>query len=399
MVIRTPNPSINIPKIDAEKIPQPIQWHSLKCKLVTPMYGGGVKSTVVDTDMPIRVTGIRGQLRFWWRLLATQKWYKSDTTKQIKEKEFALWGGMNDGDEDGKAGLVLLRVKDFNNINVQKWAEYILHKKEKRSKKNNGIQLQLQINHWKGLSYVLFPAQGKLKDDRTKVEEEPHSLLKEGLTWRLDVAFAPQITKSQKEQVIETIRWWATFGGVGSRTRRGLGSFQVTQADNFQITECINFQQVLVPVSKNEVENYHLKIANTGTNRDAIKALETAIKQLQTFRQNINAETKTFNNSKEKVKDKEFPIATFGLPIISEDTSKSIEPLDPDNKMGRMSSPLIVKAVPQDGQWKGTALLLPYEHIEDKKIEVNHQEYKIKKSHLAKLEEFVKKFPNHRTQG
>ncbi len=52
MAIRTPNPSIDIPNIDDVKKIRATQWHSLKCQLVTPMYGGGVTSTVVDTDMP-----------------------------------------------------------------------------------------------------------------------------------------------------------------------------------------------------------------------------------------------------------------------------------------------------------------------------------------------------------
>lgn len=39
------------------------------CELITPMYGGGVKAGRVDCKMPIRASALRGQLRFWWRLL------------------------------------------------------------------------------------------------------------------------------------------------------------------------------------------------------------------------------------------------------------------------------------------------------------------------------------------
>jgi hypothetical protein len=38
-------------------------------EIVTPMFGGGAKAGIVDEKMPIRVTEIRGHLRFWWRLL------------------------------------------------------------------------------------------------------------------------------------------------------------------------------------------------------------------------------------------------------------------------------------------------------------------------------------------
>ena len=37
-------------------------------KLITPMYGGRIVAGVVDEEMPVRVTSIRGHLRFWWRL-------------------------------------------------------------------------------------------------------------------------------------------------------------------------------------------------------------------------------------------------------------------------------------------------------------------------------------------
>ena len=33
-------------------------------KLITPMYGGGVVAGVVDEEMPVRATSIRGHLRF-----------------------------------------------------------------------------------------------------------------------------------------------------------------------------------------------------------------------------------------------------------------------------------------------------------------------------------------------
>ncbi|AKG18397.1 hypothetical protein AAX09_02130 [Moraxella bovoculi] len=83
--------------------PNPLTWHTLNCELITPMYGGGVESTVVDRHMPIRTSSIRGNLRFWWRLLAKHKWKLDD----IATKEKDIWGGMGNSDDEGKAGKVL----------------------------------------------------------------------------------------------------------------------------------------------------------------------------------------------------------------------------------------------------------------------------------------------------
>ena len=69
-------------------------WQKIRCELVTPIYGGGVQAAIPDISMPIRATAIRGQLRFWWRLLAQKKWHLSG--KSLREAEFRLWGGIGE---------------------------------------------------------------------------------------------------------------------------------------------------------------------------------------------------------------------------------------------------------------------------------------------------------------
>ena len=72
------------------------------CKLITPMYGGGVKPGEVDRDMPIRASALRGQLRFWWRLLHGAD--KDSTDLFIAES--ALWGGISsDGPQASKVAV------------------------------------------------------------------------------------------------------------------------------------------------------------------------------------------------------------------------------------------------------------------------------------------------------
>ena len=42
---------------------------SLTLRLETPMYGGGAKNGVTDTNYPVRISSLRGNLRYWWRML------------------------------------------------------------------------------------------------------------------------------------------------------------------------------------------------------------------------------------------------------------------------------------------------------------------------------------------
>ena len=56
-------------------------------------------------------------------------------------------------------------------------------------------------------------------------------LLKAGYTFELVLRFRQATTCQQQEEVLEALRWWASFSGVGARTRRGLGAVKVTSDD------------------------------------------------------------------------------------------------------------------------------------------------------------------------
>jgi len=64
------DPSVALSAWSETKAAEADPWTHYTCKLVTPLYGGGVRAAEVDTAMPIRAAGIRGQLRFWWRIVA-----------------------------------------------------------------------------------------------------------------------------------------------------------------------------------------------------------------------------------------------------------------------------------------------------------------------------------------
>lgn len=391
MAIRTPNPSISIPSL-GDYVPA-VQWHTLNCELITPMYGGGVISTKVDEKMPIRASAIRGQLRFWWRLLAKYKWKLND----IPEAEKELWGGMGVGDTDGQAGQVLLKIKNCSKPNIEAWAVY-------EPKSNQ--KLELKPRGWANVPYALFPAQGKLKNKGMEVEEYPHELLREGFAWELQVAFLPSIEQlknkflennqpTSEEQVWESIRWWSNFGGVGARTRRGLGAVQIQQNQFF--TKIVSIDEL-----KMLGFSVQTKVANRNS---AYQAWEYAVKALERFRQigvgrndyssrshwsepdAIRAITgqSIAKHSQRKTKGDIFPRAGFGLPIITkfkdnnakgDDVSKTVDPITTTLRLKyrkdvnadwsmceRLSSPLILRPyIDEQNQWYSLALVLN-EHL------------------------------------
>lgn len=412
---------MSLRKID-ESIPIPTdipKWESIQCKLVTPMYGGGVKSAEPDIQQPIRVTAIRGQLRFWWRLLASQKVFELPENVSIRQAEFALWGGMNDGDESGKASAVLLRVNNVLFAGKNTW------------ELENATELYTKYapNMSDILNYVLFPARPK--------KGQPHKirLFKPQLTWQLewlldrhaDIFFEIKEDKDGKKirtfaqdkydqllpQLITTFRWWATFGGIGARTRRGCGAF---------IVEKSTLSEIVAPLSLDEIQEANCKLALIDIDRDAmikeleqeqkqkksnsekekskrekddaILAWELAVKRLRDFRQGVGIGrnppsekartekkpagrsrwtepdairrlTKTYPAKHAPVHEggNQFPRGMFGMPIIfhfsgnHEPQKSSLQPKDKE----RMASPVIIRPIYQNQKWQAAALLLPYD--------------------------------------
>lgn len=86
--------------------------------------------------------------------------------------------------------------------------------------------------------YVLFPMDSEEKREKTL-------LIKEGLTWILQWRLSEKANETDREQVLETLRWWVNFGGVGARTRRGSGAFVVKDSSNPVFKQSLSIDEVM----------------------------------------------------------------------------------------------------------------------------------------------------------
>ena len=359
-------------------------WNSMRCRLVTPMYGGGVQAAIPDIKMPIRAAAIRGQLRFWWRLLAKQKWGLQG--EALCQAEWALWGGMETNNTDGQASKVFLRVKEIKfkgkpveillrDALTDLFTEYAPH-------------------------YALFPAR------LTQGQAPSIRLFKPDLKWELHWRLAASASEKDKQQVLETLRWWAMFGGVGARTRRGCGAF---------IVETCSVEEIMQPISAEEAKAAGCRLEmRQESSQNAMGAWEEAVKRLRDFRQGegvgrnkgcnkghcrpgrsrwpepdaIRRITKhpCGHHQPEHPEDNIFPRGMFGMPIIFRfmggGKSADIQLLPKDK--GRMASPLIIRPVINSQKnWVAAALLLPYEHLMD--LEATVEGGCLKGKHMVKL--------------
>lgn len=95
--MREPPSSVSVPDVTALP-PRPLPpLADLELMVVTPLFGGGVETGVVDPQQPIRAAAIRGQLRFWWRTCNAAR-FESLTALQREER--CLWGSATKQKDD-----------------------------------------------------------------------------------------------------------------------------------------------------------------------------------------------------------------------------------------------------------------------------------------------------------
>ena len=332
------------PSFSPERVQE--QWNArtaagesvtVQCQLVTPMYGGGVNAGEVDKAMPIRASGIRGQLRFWWRLLNGG----NRPSEKLFREECKLWGGIA---SSGRGGPVASKV-------------------------TVRIESEPADDHLTPKSKLNVPPYALIleRGEDPKLLEAPYS------PFKVLLGFNCHTTDEQRSQVIECLRWWASFGGVGARTRRGFGAFKASCDD-----------ADLKPVSRDEVQKLCGWIVTGRPTNDAQEAWRSAVRALQFFRQGAGVgrstkagssgpgrsnwpEAATIRDLADKAKparkDGEevfFPRAAFGLPIVFQFKGETHlnDTLEGESDE-RMASPLILRPYFNGREYCPMALLLP----------------------------------------
>lgn len=309
------------------------KWEKYQCTLVTPMYGGGVTAGEVDKDMPIRASAIRGQLRFWWRIACGL------SGKASFEKETAIWGGIDP--KGAKASQVQIRVK-CKNVNISDLVS---------SKKLTGL----------GAKYVLGAA-------------DEASCLPSGYHFDFEICYKDNITSDQRKQVKEALRWWASFGGIGAKTRRGFGAVAVDGLKPIDTSEVVaiggklafiqQFSGSVEDTWKKATELLYKFRQGRGLGRNDRQENSPGRSRWPEPDQLRRMSNKhKANHEPEHKAGNVFPRAAFGMPIIFDfnDRSKT-EPntmtLLPKDAQ-RMASPLIIRPYKNGDKWQAAALLLP----------------------------------------
>jgi CRISPR-associated protein Cmr1 len=169
----------------------------LHLKTITPLFGGNAVTRTVNAKNPVRVSSIRGHLRFWWRATVGARF---TTPTDLSVAETKIFGSTE------TPSPVQIRISQLQAGEEAPVRDY------QPNSAQNGPQA----------TYFLFPF------NENKRERLPAA------NGRKNVAFTLTVTlngleQKQQDELIQAIRAWLCFGGIGSRTRRGCGALTVTK--------------------------------------------------------------------------------------------------------------------------------------------------------------------------
>lgn len=355
------NPNSSSKRVGKEIVE--IVTQARRYELITPLFGGGVEASIPDSVTVIRGTGVRGQLRFWWRACRGGQ-FGGDLTK-MKKAEDAIWGTAG-SEEDTKPSEVQVFVAIDEQGSDDMPFEVGMSKKGKKEVRSREGSI--------APPYAAFPLQPEKESAAVGMETKP---VRVGVKFTLRISF-PQKYKSD----VEAALWaWETFGGVGARTRRGFGAICLLDQAGKRQGPSVNDakQEIMRGLEEHLVVGvWHEDVPRlsrtmtceivTAKTRNATEAWHHLIAKLEGFRQRrdgkfgpslwpepeaIRSLAKKPSRAKEHSPPlvKKFPRAAFGLPIIFhfkdpgelENATLKGATGDKEKYRERLASPLILR--------------------------------------------------------
>lgn len=177
------------------KTPTLETW-TLRLKTITPLFGGSATPREVDPENPVRAASVRGHLRFWWRAVAGAQ-YK--TAEELFKAEEENWGSTE------RYGRVALRVLEQAAGESKKPSDLV---PDRGTARTGPME-----------KFFLHP----FNPNQSEGLPEASGLVWVAFTLELDVN---RLSPEGKAQLKTALRAWIAFGGVGARTRRGVGALE-----------------------------------------------------------------------------------------------------------------------------------------------------------------------------
>lgn len=173
-------------------------------RIVTPVFMSGSERSEAE----LREASIKGVLRFWWRALALGS---LRSLEEVRKKEAQIFGSSETGQSKMQLMLLTPQVDILEKGKILEYAD--------GGVVGSGARY---------LGYGLIEAFGSAKK-KTKMGELIRPCLKAPVNGILRLLFKPGTPEDDMRMVEAALIAMGLFGGVGSRSRKGYGSFNLLE--------------------------------------------------------------------------------------------------------------------------------------------------------------------------
>lgn len=209
----------------------------------------------------IRPPSVKGVLRFWWRALNWGEFYQASkgneakVLQQLHDREAELFGAAVEGKNKGGQGCFLLTVR-HNDLAVT--SKGVVHPNLKPTRIKRGDdgrplmrngQQEIDQNHWAAARYLGYGVIEAFRSGPRNVEAGQliRSCINENTTFTVTLTFRNPVDVS----VLNALKAMGLLGGLGSRSRHGMGSI---------VLESIRGEGIDAWAAPTSVENYDARI-------------------------------------------------------------------------------------------------------------------------------------------
>lgn len=320
---------------------------TFEIETITPTFLSGANQSKAE----LRAASIKGLLRFWWRTLQAEA-----DLKELRKKEAKIFGS---SDEGVGGSCFAIRIANSGNIKTIK---------DKFPKQNITVTSKGKSFPVNILEYLAY---GTLEYRKGEGNVFIREYIPTKTNFELNLNFYD--TAWQKE-ILKAMYVFSLFGGIGSRSRNGFGSFTVLNLQEVFSDLCKNYplDGLGKLINKTEPLSYpsfakSTKLFKTKTSHSSWDAALAEIGKLyRSIRSGeIKHNNKPFEN-KHSYDNRQY----IGSPLIVDKKDKSF--------LDRHAKPYFIQIAKEGDQYRGYILYLPSHYCEGLEKDrtgktINHQ--------------------------
>jgi len=315
---------------------------TFEIETITPMFLAGADQGKAE----LRAASIKGLHRFWWRTLQAE----SDID-ELRKKEAKIFGS---SDEGTCGSSFSIRVVPDGNLKPTK---------DKFPKQNISVTSKGRTFPVNILEYLAY---GTLEYKKGEGNIFLREYIPCGTKFRLHLHF---FDNQWKDEILKAMYVFSLFGGLGSRSRNGFGSFNVLNQQTFgNITKKYPLNKLPDLIKPTDYLSYPSFVKGTKLFKSRSHASwDAALAEVGRLYRSIRSGGIKYNGKSFEEKHRYDKRQYIGAPLIVDKQDKSL--------LNRHAKPYFIKVAKEGNQYSAYILYLPSKYC----MELNNAEQHDKK--------------------